>query len=350
MNLLSMWNDEELTSYFLNKTPLIDVRAPIEFKDGSVPYSINIPILDDEEREKIGTCYKEQGQEEAIKLGHQLISGGLKEKKINQWEDYLKEFPNAEIFCFRGGLRSQMTCQWLGEKGYTKHPIKGGYKRLRNFFLSWLSEGPIPKMIRIGGPTGSGKTQLLHHFSNHIDLENLANHKGSAFGFCGQQPSQVSFENHLAQKILELQKTTIILEDESATIGQRIIPNRFFSLMRSSPLVILEVSMDERIQNIFSGYVQNNHAEFFNNNLQRIQKKLGKSKVNKLISDIESAFSKPMNIIHHEGWISTLLSEYYDPLYQKDLRHNKDKIFFEGNAEEVKEFLTHNSRTNNPNT
>lgn len=339
ISMMCMWKDEELSSLFLKKTPLIDVRAPIEFQDSSIPNSINLPLLDDEQRARIGTCYKQHGQEEAIRLGHELIRGEVKEKRINQWIEYLKKHPEAEIFCFRGGLRSQITCEWLREKGFQKYPLRGGHKRIRNFFLSWLNDGPIPQIIRIGGPTGSGKTELLQFFSHHLDLEKLAHHKGSAFGSCGPQPSQISFENHLALHLLESQNKIIILEDESATIGQRVIPKRFFSALRSSPLVILETSKEERMKNIFNGYVQNNRAEFFVNNLQRIQKKLGKTKVNSLIENIEWAFSKPMNIIHHESWISVLLSDYYDPLYLKDLRNNKEKIVFQGTEEGVKEFI-----------
>jgi len=251
-----MWKDEELISLFLKETPLIDVRSPSEFRDGSIPYSINLPILDDAERVAVGTCYKQRGEEEAIKLGHQLVAGDVKKRKIDQWIEYLKKYPEAEIFCFRGGLRSQISCQWIRERGVTKRPIRGGYKRLRNFFLSWLTDAPIPEMIRIGGLTGTGKTNILQKLPNHIDLELLANHRGSAFGPRGIQPSQITFENHIALELMKLRQQSIIVEDESATIGKAIIPKRFFSTMRSSGLIILEVTNEERLENIFNDYVK----------------------------------------------------------------------------------------------
>ena len=108
---MSSWNDPYLQELFLKKTPLIDVRAPVEFKEGSLPYSINLPIMNDEERHLIGTCYKTHGQEAAIKLGHELVSGSIKEERITSWVNFLSQNPTAEVFCFRGGMRSQISCR-----------------------------------------------------------------------------------------------------------------------------------------------------------------------------------------------------------------------------------------------
>jgi tRNA 2-selenouridine synthase len=334
-----MWNDQELINLFLKKTPLIDVRAGIEFHDGSIPYSVNLPILDDHERALIGTCYKELGKNEAIKLGHHLINGEIKEKKIDQWTTFLKKFPDAEIFCFRGGLRSQITCQWLKERGFEKKPIEDGYKRLRNFFLSWLEEAPRSLMTRISGPTGSGKTDFIKNLPNHIDLEKLANHKGSAFGFLGTQPTQITFENSLALELIKLKEQKIIVEDESATIGKIFIPRYFFSAMRSSEIILLETTIDKRLHNIYNDYVINHDADFFTGNLQKIAKKFGNLNSNQLIQEINRAFSRPMDINNHANWILKLLKGYYDPLYQKDLRRNKDKIIFSGTEKEIFEYV-----------
>jgi tRNA 2-selenouridine synthase len=334
-----MWNDPELISLFLNETPLIDVRAPIEFKEGQIPFSVNLPIMNDEERKAVGTCYKDLGQAEAIKLGHSLVSGKIKEERIRLWTDFIKENPAAQVFCMRGGLRSQISCQWIRESGINKEPIPGGHKRLRKFFLSWLDESPLPEIIRIGGLTGSGKTTILSKIKNHIDLEGLANHRGSAFGPKGEQPSQITFENKIALGLMKLQGQKLIVEDESATLGKVVIPTRLFAAMRASPLIILDVDYEERLQNIFRDYVKDSSAEFFLTNLNRIQKKLGKSKTEALAEEIQIAFSRPLDIRHHESWIMTLLKEYYDPLYQKDLRYNQDKILFRGKEKEVLNFL-----------
>ena len=108
---MSSWNDEELRTIFSKNTPLIDVRSPGEFLEGRIPFSINLPIMNDEERVLIGTCYKDHGQAAAINLGHELVSGRIKDERIELWRKYIQENPETEVFCFRGGLRSQITCE-----------------------------------------------------------------------------------------------------------------------------------------------------------------------------------------------------------------------------------------------
>lgn len=339
MNLMSAWNDPELINLFASDTPLIDVRAPVEFADGSIPNSVNLPIMNDEERRLVGICYKEKGQAAAIELGHSLVSGKIKEERINSWKSFIDQNPAAEVFCFRGGLRSQVSCQWIQEAGILKKPIPGGYKRLRNFFLSWLNDSPLPEMIRIGGLTGSGKTTLLKKIKNYIDLEELAHHRGSAFGPRGTQPSQITFENSLALELLKKHKNKFILEDESVMLGKITVPQRFFHTYRASPLIILEVTPEERIQNLFEDYVKDSTPEFFLKGLERIQKKLGAKKATLLAEEITNAFSHPPELSRHQDWIRTLMLEYYDPLYQKDLRFNQEKVIFRGNAQEILAFL-----------
>lgn len=336
-----MWNDPELRKLFLDKTPLIDVRAPIEFQDGAIPHSINLPLMNDEERRQVGTCYKQLGQAAAIELGHQLVSGEIKETRVKNWRNFIQQYPETEVFCFRGGLRSQISCQWLNETGISKKPLPGGYKRLRHFFLSILNDAPLPKMIRLGGLTGSGKTLLLEKVPHHLDLENLANHRGSAFGPRGYQPSQITFENKMALELLGLQGKIILVEDESATIGQLTVPQRLFSTLRDSPMIILETSHEERLQNIFNEYVKPSSRDFFLTGLGKIQKRLGGVKFKFLSDEISKAFESPMELAFHEAWISILLKEYYDPLYQKGIRYNQEKILFQGNQAEVLSYLAH---------
>ncbi len=332
---MSTWSDTELQQLFLRKTPLIDVRSPVEFAEGSIPYSVNLPIMTDEERARVGTTYKEQGQEAAIHLGHELVSGQVKEDRIQRWCQFLTEHKEAEVFCFRGGLRSQISCQWIQERGITKRPIPGGYKNLRKFFLSWLDEAPLPPLVRIGGLTGSGKTRVLIQTDSFLDLEGLANHRGSAFGPRGNQPAQITFENNIALHLLEAAGSRLVVEDESVTLGRLGLPRRFFAHLRSSPLVILEVSEEERLQNIFEDYVKDAGAVFFLTNLARIEKKLGASKTGLLANEISRAFAQGAELRWHETWIRTLLHEYYDPLYRKDLRNNQDKVVFQGSPKDV---------------
>ncbi|MFP5386568.1 MAG: tRNA 2-selenouridine(34) synthase MnmH [Bacteriovoracia bacterium] len=336
---MSTWNDPELISLFQRDTPLIDVRAPVEFQEGSIPGSINLPLMNDEERKAVGICYKEKGPEAAIELGHKLVNGAVKEERIKAWTDYIKEHPAAEVFCFRGGLRSQISCEWIREQGLSKKALPGGYKRLRRFFLSWVEDAPLSPFVRIGGLTGSGKTNLLQGSKNFIDLEKHANHRGSAFGPRGAQPSQITFENLLAKDLMKFHGQKIVVEDESITLGKIVIPQRIFNAMREAPLVILEVSEEDRLRTIFHDYVKDRTPDFFIQGLKRIEKKLGKSKVQNLSENIIRAFEHPLEMKYHEEWISTLLKEYYDPLYQKDLRYNQDKVVFRGNGDSVLAYL-----------
>lgn len=332
-----MYQDKELLELFLKKTPLIDVRAPIEFNAGIIPFSVNLPLMNDQERHLVGLCYKEKGQAAAIELGHQLVSGSAKESRIKAWLDFINTHPTAQIFCFRGGLRSQISCQWISEHGIARCPIKGGQKRLRQFFISWLEVAPLPRLLRIAGPTGSGKSHFLTQFSNRIDLEELAHHRGSAFGQLGPQPSQITFENNLALHLLN--QDFLYIEDESSHLGDIRLPNRFYQHLRQSPMVVLRVPLEERIKNIFQDYVNGRDKNFFLEATQRIAKKLGGERTDRLVKLIEQGFLA-QTIDSHSPWISLLLTEYYDPMYEKDLARQKLLVLKEGTASEIKSFFS----------
>jgi tRNA 2-selenouridine synthase len=339
-----MWNDPALRKLFLASTPLIDVRSPVEFKEGSIPHSINLPIMNDEERTQVGTCYKQNGQSAAMKLGHELVSGKIKEERIQLWVNELKLHPATQVFCFRGGLRSQISCEWIRDAGIERHPIEGGYKKMRRFFLSQLEEAPLPSIFRLGGCTGSGKTQVLKRINNSIDLEKLASHRGSAFGDNGIQPCQIRFENELALRLLKSGNTAVV-EDESAVIGKLTIPRRLFLHLRESPLIILISDEDSRIKNIFEEYVV--PADYFklNNSLERISRKLGGARFKEVAEELKIAFEKPKTIDSHAGWISALLRYYYDPFYERDIKRQASQIMFQGSADEIIQFLGHKNIT-----
>lgn len=335
---MSSWNDPELIKLFTANTPLIDVRAPVEFKEGFIPRSVNLPILNDQERAQVGTCYKKRGQEAATELGHQLVSGPVKELRVKSWMDYIQDHPTTEVFCFRGGLRSGTACDWIKQAGIIKHPLPGGFKRMRTFFLSWLNEAPLPELIRVGGPTGSAKTDFIQGFT-HIDLEKIANHRGSAFGAKGEQPAQITFENQLALEIMLLSGQRIIIEDESATVGKMALPRRLFFHMRDSPMVILKVSREERIQNIFNSYVMENTLPFFLSGLEKIKNALGGVNYQLIQTGLRQAFAHERTLSAHQEWIGQLLDLYYDPLYSKGLDKQTANILFSGTPEEVTHFL-----------
>ena len=130
MNLPRVNNYRQL---LLDDTPMIDVRAPIEFASGALPFAANLPLMADEERHQVGICYKEQGQQAAIELGHQLVSGDLKAQRVKAWQDFMAANPNAVLYCARGGLRSQLSQEWLAEAGIECPKVEGGYKSSARF-------------------------------------------------------------------------------------------------------------------------------------------------------------------------------------------------------------------------
>ncbi|MFN7729058.1 MAG: tRNA 2-selenouridine(34) synthase MnmH [Bdellovibrio sp.] len=324
----------ELAELFRRSTTLIDVRAPVEFAAGSLPGAVNLPLLIDDERRQVGTVYKEQGPQAAIDLGHWLVSGAIRGQRIKAWIEQIKKTPEAVIFCFRGGLRSQIVQRWLSEHGVDRPLIAGGYKAVRQVLLESLqTEASIRQFLVVSGPTGSGKTQYLRSQGRvYLDLEELASHRGSAFGAREvPQPTQVDFENRLAVQMLRLPQSQepILIENESRMIGHRHIPEALFAKMRSSPKIVLHVDFETRVQNILQDYVfasslgQRGDADRFDQFRQAvlaISKKLGGQRAEEIMQDLD--FSQKQFVLgggleSNRIWIRKLLMWYYDPVYNR---------------------------------
>ncbi|MBU2099360.1 MAG: tRNA 2-selenouridine(34) synthase MnmH, partial [Gammaproteobacteria bacterium] len=188
---------DDFLNLFLNDAPLIDSRAPVEFARGAFPSAVNLPLMTDDERERVGTCYKEQGQHAAIGLGHQLVNGAIKAQRVNAWVNFAEHNPKGYLYCFRGGLRSQICQQWMRDAGCDYPRVIGGYKAMRRFLLEQLDRlCQTQPMLILAGHTGAAKTELLQKMPGAVDLEAIANHRGSAFGKKPDgQPSQIDFEN-----------------------------------------------------------------------------------------------------------------------------------------------------------
>ena len=332
-----------------NKIPFIDVRAPNEFLIGAVPTSINLPILSNDERIEVGKIYKENGNQAAMEKGYSLVSGKIKNKRISNWIQFVENNPTAQVYCARGGQRSTIAQSWLKEIGVDIDIVEGGFKALRNTCLDILDSASRDnkEWIIIAGKTGSGKTKMIQQINNSIDLEGLANHRGSAFGsFETPQPTPINFENNLAYQYLSISSSKIFFEDESKTIGRVVIPEKFFDKMTSSKLVLIEEPIENRIQNIYDEYVKkgiknNDQTELSKSllrKLEKISKRLGGTNFKIVDNLIRSAFEKNDKEIHFE-WIKQLLVNYYDKMYSYQLNQKKDRCIKSGDWAEVKQYI-----------
>lgn len=271
------------TEFFsLSQTyPVIDVRTPAEFEHGHIPGAINIPLFTNEDRIEIGILYKQQGKQPAMLKGIEL-AGPRFADYVRKAEDALKVTGvdgTLLVHCWRGGMRSAGMAwlfEWYGFKVYT---LQKGYKAFRTMVLETF-EKPY-KLNILGGRTGSGKTLILHELGklneNILDLEQLACHKGSAFGTLGENPAptQEMFENESAVRLLGLQNDNPIwVEDESQNIGKRIIPNFFWAQMRAADIYYVDLPFEKRVDYLINEYGKFNKEELIIS-IEKIRKRLG---------------------------------------------------------------------------
>ena len=332
--------------------PVLDVRSQGEYTHAHIPNAINVPLFTNDERKIVGTAYKQQSREIAIKLGLDFF--GVKMKQIvEDVERITAEFykRNAKqkdsvpplgggggilLHCWRGGMRSAAVAWLLDMYGFKVYTLTGGYKAYRNWVLQQVA---LPyNFTIIGGFTGSGKTEVLHQLKKEdkiiIDLEALANHKGSAFGNMGTQPSQEMFENVLSKSLYDIsctkndenltstnyqpQTPCIYIEDESQRIGNLQIPSNIWLQMRKSTILFLEIPFEERLDFITAEYGKLN-KETLVNAIIRIQKRLGgletKNAINHLLeNNTKESFR--------------ILLTYYDKWYLKGLNNRENLSAF----------------------
>ena len=349
----------------LQKRALIDVRAPIEYEKGAFPGSVNLPLMSDEERHLVGIAYKQKGNTEAVRLGHKLVGGKTKAERVQSWCDFKKSHPDALLYCFRGGQRSQISQQWMREAGCGIERLRGGYKAFRRFLIE-ETERIASQMepVVLGGRTGSGKTLLLKTLGHAIDLEGLANHRGSSFGRkITPQPSQIDFENALAYELIAREaagRKKLVFEDEGRNVGRLYLPLPLHHRLESAPLVVLETAMQRRVEITFDEYVVQAQkvyeeagigdpftawAKDIAAALQRIRKRLGSERSKEAEKMFESACRSQQrmgDIQAHKGWVEYLLREYYDPMYDYQIAKRSDRIVFRGDERAVREYFSEN--------
>ena len=314
-----------------NQHPVIDVRSPGEYLHAHIPGAVSLPLFSDEERKVVGTLYKQQSREAAIKAGLDFF--GVKMKGMVEAVEAMlanTEAPSGNVehapqsncvlvHCWRGGMRSGAVAWLLDVYGFKVYTLAGGYKALRNRVLKQFLKHQDLKIL--GGYTGSGKTPLLHTLKSKaipvIDLEGLANHKGSAFGAIGEdpQPSQEMFENLLAFELMK--KATgkaVWLEDESQRIGKLIIPNAFWEAMRNSPVYFLDIPFDERLNYLVTTYGSFDQG-MLAESIERIQKRLGGLETKNALRFLSEGNTRDC---------FDILLKYYDKLYHKGLHNRKN--------------------------
>ncbi len=302
-------------SEFLEKaktTIMVDVRTPLEFQQGHIPGALNIPIFSNEERVLVGTTYKQQGKQPAILLGFELTGP--------KWAAFIKEAekiaPDKKIMvhCWRGGMRSGAMAWAFDIYGFETYTLKGGYKSFRRAGIDSFSKN-YPFVI-LSGSTGCAKTRTLQEMKalgeQVIDLEDLAQHQGSAFGSMGKliQPSQEQFENLLGVELQKMDTSKQIwLEDESVTIGKKVIPKPIWEQMREVSVIKMELPKEERVTFLEEDY-GSLAKDFLKESVLKIAKRLGPLETKLTLQAIDEGRMK--------DFIRQVLV-YYDKTYQKGI-------------------------------
>jgi tRNA 2-selenouridine synthase len=328
---------EQLWDYSTDRI-LIDVRSPSEYHHAHIPNAISLPLFNDDERARVGTAYKQVSPENALLKGLEFVGPKMAGyvKKAIKWS------PNRKVIvhCWRGGKRSGSMAWLLKFAGFDVVTIEGGYKVYRNHILEQFQSQAL-KMIILGGKTGSGKTAILQELKAKgeqiIDLEALAEHKGSAFGWIGEQmqPSTEQFENNLFDVFKKIDPTKRVwIENESRSVGAVYIPEGFWAQMRNAPLLHVEVPFDERVKHLVKVYSQTNKEDLLFS-FQKITKKLGFDVVKKANAFVENG--------DYESAAAIAL-KYYDKAYNYNLEnnaspkiviHETEKLNYEKLAEEI---------------
>lgn len=307
--------------------PVIDVRSPNEYTHAHIPSAYSLPIFNNEERHEIGLTYKQKSSSKAIQIGLDYFGPKMK-SFVLQAEQLFASKNELLIHCWRGGMRSEAMCWLLGLYGWKVYQLEGGYKSFRNWVLQQFQQS-YP-LIVLGGYTGSSKTELLQQLSNAgevvVDLEQIAGHKGSAFGNLGLPPQESAeqFENKLALALHHAERLRIInhkkwiwVEGESQRIGQLNIPSAVYQQMKSAPNLFMYVPFDERLEKVVTEY-GNHEKEALVHAVMRIRKRLGglytKEVVNFLLENkVQSAFH--------------ILLSYYDRFYDRSSKEGVSSTY-----------------------
>lgn len=299
---------------------LIDVRSPKEYHDATVPGSINIPVFTDEERAEVGKLYKQVGQEAAKERGLEIFSAKLPK--------FIAAFNRIDtpktVFCWRGGMRSKTAATVLDLMGIEVTRLSGGYRTYRQWVVSQLEKKDFkPNLFVLNGNTGTGKTALLKQLSQKgypvLDLEGMANHRGSIFGQIGLEPSnQKKFDSKLVQEMLRYQNAPFVfIEGESRRIGKVSIPEFLFNKKEQGVQLFIHLPIDERVRNILDDYQPWNSPEEFLKAFRLIKKRIHTPIASEIDNDLQNGY-------YHKA-VRLLLEYYYDPKYEHSAKHYSEE-------------------------
>jgi tRNA 2-selenouridine synthase len=319
---------------------LVDARSPSEHADATIPGALNVPILDDAERSEIGTLYKQEGKQAARRCGVEIVA-----PKIPALIDRIASArppgsPPVVVFCWRGGMRSRALTQFLELAGIPARQLAGGHKAFRGLVRDFFEQGEWGRLIVLRGLTGVGKTALLQELAavGHpvVDLEGLANHRGSAFGHLGlaPQPTQRMFEALLWDALRRVPADGYaVAEGESRHIGRLALPLRVYQSLQTEVSLWIESSLEMRIHNILADYpARDVLREEFARPVRALKDRLGKQVVEELVGLLQNG--------EWEELVRRLMIDYYDPLYRHTFPERRIEVTMDGDASGVSRLQT----------
>jgi tRNA 2-selenouridine synthase len=305
---------------------VVDARSPAEYAEATIPGAINVPFLDDAERSEVGTLYKQAGKQLARRRGVEIVAPKIPEL-INQVasRQAVTSLP-AVVFCWRGGMRSLALTRFLDLAGIPARQMEGGHKVFRRLVLNFFEQEHWGRLLVLRGLTGVGKTYYLHRLAERgypvIDLEGLANHRGSAFGNLGlpPQPSQKMFEALLWDKLRKVPRDSYVLtEGESRHIGRVALPLRFYQALQTETSIWLKASLETRTRNILADYPAIDQLkEEFARPILALKGNLGKETVSHYLQLLEAG--------NWQELVHELMVNYYDPLYRHTMPEKRIEV------------------------
>jgi len=323
-------NEEQELSFILDKglenINLVDVRSPSEYVHDHIPTAINIPLLDDKQREEVGICYKNVGPREARMLGVDLVSPKLPQF-IREFLEIKQNNKMTVVYCWRGGLRSNSSAGLVRLAGMQVFVVKGGWKDYRKHVSDFLDNFPERyKFMNFYGPTGCAKTEILRELEaeglNVLDLEKHAAHKGSSFGEVDEPEyknvTQKNFESKIWNTFYKNGGSLFLVEGESQRIGKVSVPSKIFDRMKTGYSVVADTSLDFRISFTVENYKPDRYIEEIRVSLQRLKKYIGGTR----IAELSALLDKQ----DYETFTRDLLVDYYDPLYFRSIPEKPDYV------------------------